>query len=128
MNAIRFTNGSQFEIADGASLGHVIVLLPTIADVENFANEVSAEGALNKVDFLYGASEETLVATGEYEYLTNTNPLFKVEKDETGYRAILSLSQMDDVEVRLAKLEAGQQIQDGAISDLGDVVSEIASV
>ena len=49
-----------------------------------------------------------------------------VEQKENGFRISINLADVDMVSKRLDALEAGQQLQDGAISDLGDVVSVIA--
>ena len=55
-------------------------------------------------------------------------PLFRnVDIDNDGkVVANFSLREKTDIEKRLDAIEAGQTLQDGAIRDLGDVVSTIA--
>ena len=54
-------------------------------------------------------------------------PMFKeVDTVNGAVTASFSVREKTDVEKRLDALEAGQNIQDGAIEDLGNVVSELS--
>ena len=54
-------------------------------------------------------------------------PMFKeVDTVNGAVTASFSVREKTDVEKRLDALEAGQNIQDGAIKDLGNVVSELS--
>lgn len=50
-----------------------------------------------------------------------------IEPIELGFRVSFNLNDVDMVVKRLARLEESQDIQDGAIGDLGTMVSDLAS-
>ncbi len=54
------------------------------------------------------------------------NVVLDEETEETSDIVTVTLQQESAVEIAIRKLQAGQNIQDGAIQDLGDVVSGLA--
>ena len=66
--------------------------------------------------------------TGEYEDLYLERPMFQ-EADMTpdgNVVSVIAFREKTELEKRVDAIERGQEIQNGALEDLGQVVSEIA--
>ena len=67
------------------------------------------------------------VVTSEYTDMKLLSPLFSaVDIEGDKVVATFGLAEKTEIEKEIELLKAGQTIQDGAIKDLGDVVSVIA--
>ena len=120
MNKIKFSNGTTYDINEGASLGRIEI--PTTLDgISGIVSTISESGNLDTVQFLNGEQ-----VTGNYEDMVLTNPVCHIETSGDAVTVVIAIREKTDVEKRLEALEAGQEIQDGAIGDLGEVVSELA--
>ena len=82
---------------------------------------LTESGNLDSVQFLSGEQ-----VTGNYEGMVLTNPVCHIETIGDTVTVVVAIREKTDVEKRLEALEAGQESQDGAIGDLGEVVSELA--
>ena len=119
---MKLATGRQIEVEDGTYLGGIV----HIAEDEAAAVEVCAAitpEALAHVEFCSG---ETGEAYGIYDGLIKAaEPTRQTNEDET-VTVTISLREKSDLEKRVDALEEGQAVQDGAIEDLGLVVSDIA--
>lgn len=119
---MKLATGRQIEVEDGTYLGGIV----HIAEDEAASVEVCAAitpEALAHVEFCSG---ETGEAYGIYDDLTlNAAPTRQTNEDET-VTVTIRLREKSDLEKRVDALEESQAVQDGAIEDLGLVVSDIA--
>lgn len=121
MDKIIFADKTEFEIKEGASLGNVVVQVESFADLQGIADALTKAGNLKTVQFSHGDE-----VNGEFDDLTRVGMLFTgVDLVDGKVEATFSLREKTDVEKRLDAIEEGQNIQDGAIADLGDVVSSM---
>lgn len=118
---MKLATGRQIEVEDGTYLGGIV----HIAEDEAAAVEVCAAitpAALAHVEFCSGETDE---AYGVYENLVKmAEPARQTNDDET-ITVTISLREQSELELRVAALEESQAVQDGAIEDLGLVVSDI---
>ena len=122
MDKIIFADKTELEIKEGASLDAVTVRVDAFADLQGVADALMKAGNLKTVQFKHG--EEV---TGEYSDLTREGVLFSgVDLVEGKVEATFWLREKTELEKRLDAIEEGQSIQDGAIADLGEVVSTMA--
>ena len=122
MDKIIFADKTEFEIKEGASLGNVVARVESFADLKGIADALTKAGNLKTVQFSHGDE-----VNGEYTDLTREGMLFTgVDLVDGKVEAAFSLREKTEVDKRLDAIEEGQNIQDGAIADLGDVVSTMA--
>lgn len=122
-NKIVLNNNTEIEIENGSSIGDLIVLSETKQDMIATWDMLTEEN-LKKIWFK-GRDGENL---GTYENVVLENETSTVLRDE---RILTSFHLREKTEVELLReeveqLKAGQEVQDGAISDLGAAVSGIA--
>lgn len=112
----------ELTIEAGASLGGITVAVESFAGLQEVADMLMEEGALGIVKFKSGKA-----IVGEYENLKLEAPLFQsVDYTSDGkVSATFSLRQKTELEIEIESLKKGQAIQDGALADLGDMVSTI---
>lgn len=120
MNKIKFLNETTYDINEGASIGRIEI--PTNIDgIPGIISTLRESGNLDFVQFLSGEQ-----VTGKYENMILQNPLCHIEIIDDVVTVVIAIREKTDVEKRLEALEAGQDIQDGAIGELGEVVSAMA--
>lgn len=120
MDKIILKNKNEIEVAQMPSIGSITVNLSDVAALQSLKDSLT-EDNLTEVK----TTNEAGLTVGNYEDLI-LNPDWTVRWTEDGIRATFGLREMTETERRLSELEAGQQVQDGAISDLGSAVSDIA--
>ena len=121
MDYIKFTDGTQVTIEDGASLDHIIHISETEADATAVCTAVTAENIAH-VEFYNEGAEQPY---GVYDDLALNAP--PTRHDENGAVVLtISLREKTDIEKRLDALEESHEIQDGAIEDIGAALSDIA--
>lgn len=130
MEKIVLKDNTEIEILPGASLGETTVIVPDFADLKTVAEALMKEGNLDTVQY---KSEEQV--TGEYTDMKLETPLFK-SVDYTQEKKVIATfvirgktemeKRMDAMEKEMKDFKAEQTVQDGAIADLGGVVSELA--
>ena len=130
MEKIVLKDNTEIEILPGASLGETTVIVPDFADLKTVAEALTKEGNLDTVQY---KSEEQI--TGEYANMKLETPLFK-SVDYTQEKKVIATfairektemeKRMDAMEKEMKGFKAEQVVQDGAIADLGGVVSELA--
>lgn len=122
MDYMKLADGTQVTIEDGASLGRIIHVTDNEADAQAVCMAVRDEGNLDHVEFYNEGVEQPY---GIYDDLAlNAQP---TRHDDNGAVVVtISLREKTDIEKRLDALEESQQIQDGAIEDIGMVLSDMA--
>ncbi len=63
--------------------------------------------------------------TGDYQNVVITAPTTREDGEEGAVIVRMHFREKTDVELRLDALEEGQTVQDGAIEDIGAVLSDI---
>lgn len=116
---IILSNGYEIEIESGASLSDIRVVSDTKYDMISTWDMLTPEN-LSSVRVVNGDG----VTVGNYSnlVLVSETSVEKEGKIETSF----NLREKTDTEKRLDALENGQEVQDGAISDLGAAVSGLA--
>ena len=121
MDYIKLTDGTQFTIEDGASLDRIIHISATEADATAVCAAVTADNIAH-VEFWAEDAEQPY---GVYDDLALNAP--PTRHDENGAVVVtVSMREKTDIEKRLDALEESQEIQDGAIEDIGMVLSDMA--
>lgn len=117
MDRIKFSNGHKYDLADGASLSEIVIVN---ADLETLHADIMDAHNFDTVTFLaYDPETEQESATGVYTDMILEEPAYHVNADES---VTISIREKTEVERRLDHLEESQDIQDGAIADLADVI------
>lgn len=112
-------NGNEIEIESGASLSDIRVVSDTKYDMISMWDMLTPEN-LSFVRIVNGDG----LTVGNYSDLVLVSET-SAEKDgkiETSF----NLREKTETEKRLDALESGQEVQDGAITDLGAAVSGLA--
>ena len=116
-------NGKEIEIEEGSSLGAISVVSATkSAMIKTWDTLTSA----NLKDIKIQTADGTEI--GQYTDIVLDNETSTVQSDGS-ILTVYHLREKTQVELlkeEIAELRAGQEVQDGAISDLGEAVSEIA--
>lgn len=121
MDYIKLTDDTQIAIEDGASLDRIIHISATEADATAVCAAVTADNIAH-VEFYNEGAEHPY---GVYDDLALNSP--PTRHDDNGAVVVtISLREKTDIEKRLDALEESQQIQDGAIEDIGMVLSDMA--
>ena len=120
MDKIILKNKNEIEVTQMPSIGSITVNLADVEALQSLKDSLT-EDNLTEVK----TTNEAGLTVGNYEDLI-LNPDWTVRWTDDGIQATFGLREMTETERRLSELEAGQQVQDGAISDLGSAVSDIA--
>lgn len=120
MEKIIFNDGTEMEIMEGAALTGVRIVANSFAELQSVADAIS-DANLRTVKFKSGEN-----ITGVYENMKLESPLFHVSVRDGKVIATISLRQKTEMELEIEDIKAGQEVQDGAIADVADVVSVIA--
>lgn len=122
MNTFVLTDDYEIDIREGASTGAITAVVDDFTALGVVASKLTTAGNMDNVHFKTGG-----VVTGEYVDMKLESPLFKaVDVVDGKVLATFGIREKTETEKRLDALESGQEIQDGAIGDLGEVVSTIA--
>lgn len=116
---IILSNNYEIEIESGASLSDIRVISDTKYDMLTAWDMMTAEN-LSSVHVVNG--DGLTVGTYSDLILVSETSTEKDGKIETSF----NLREKTETEKRLDALENGQEVQDGAISDLGAAVSGLA--
>ena len=122
MEKIILADNTEIEIKAGASLGAITAIAADFTALGTVAVTLTARGNMDSVKFKTG---DTI--TGEYVDMKLESPLFR-EVDIVGgmVEATFAIREKTEMELAIEELRAGQEVQDGAITDLGDVESTMA--
>lgn len=123
MKTLKLFDNTEMNILEGATLDHTTIVADSFTSLGLIAESLVKKDNLKTVQYITDAE-----ITGNFEDLKIETPLFKfVDFDaENKVIAVISMREKTELEKRIEALENGQEVQDGAISDLGDIVSTIA--
>ena len=121
INKIILKDKTSYEISEGTGINRIIISLNSYDEIASVEEAFTKPENLNEVKFSVDD-----VITGEYENLKLISKVFDNVRTEDNKVIIeIGLREMTETELAIDKLQKGQTIQDSAIADLGDVVSEI---
>ena len=120
MDKLKLKDGTVIEIEDGASLGNITHIAANEANAMFICGKVTAEN-VEHLDFLHGDA-----VTGSYNHVVIAAPTTREEGENGAVIVRMHFREKTDVELRLDALEEGQTVQDGAIEDIGAVLSDMA--
>lgn len=116
-------NQMQIEIESASSLSNIMVLSDTKYDMVSIWDMLTPEN-LKSVQFQNGDG----VVIANYENLILDSETSIVQEDGTILTSfhLREKTEVEFLRERVEQLENGQEVQDGAISDLGEAVSSLA--
>ena len=122
MDKIILKNKTEFEIAEGASLGNIHIQSKYFDGIKTITDAFSAEN-ISKVTFTH--NDQT---SGEYDDLKYEGFSYVPNKGKDGaedgtYTVTVSLRTKTEMEKAIDELKAGHESNAGAIQDLADMVA-----
>lgn len=124
MDKIILKNKTEFEIADGASLGNIQIQAKNFDEVKTITDKFNAEN-ISKVTFTHNGE-----VSGEYTDLKSDgfsyNPNVGEDGKEDGtYTVTVMLHTKTEVEKAIDELKAGYEANAGAIEELATMAAEM---
>lgn len=122
MNKIILKDKTTYEIAEGTGIGAVTITVDSYEALKPIEEAFLKDNNLEEVKFMIDDQ-----VNGEYTNLKLVYKTFEnVFTNEDGKVVVtIALTEMTENDIAIRELQRGQTIQDSAIADLGDVVSEI---
>lgn len=120
MDKLRFMDGTTIDIEDGASLSNVTHIADNEADAIFVCEKVTPEN-VSTLQFLHDNA-----VTGDYQGVMIAEPTTRENGDGETVIVRMHFREKTDIEHRLDALEESQEVQDGAIEDIGTVLSDMA--
>ena len=120
MDKLKFVDGTIIDIEDGAFLSEVTHIATNEANALFVCGKVTAEN-VTSLQFLHGEA-----VTGDYQNVVIAAPTTREDGEGETVIVRMHFREKTDVELRLDALEEGQTVQDGAIEDIGAVLSDMA--
>ena len=122
MNKIILKDKTTYEIAEGTGIGAVTITVDSYEALKPIEEAFLKDDNLEEVKFMIDDQ-----VNGEYTNLKLVYKTFEnVFTNEEGKVVVtIALTEMTENDIAIRELQRGQTIQDSAIADLGDVVSEI---
>jgi hypothetical protein len=122
MDKIILKNKTEFEIAEGASLGNIQIQSKDFNGIKSITDAFSEEN-ISKVTFTH--NDQT---SGEYDDLKYEGFSYVPNKGKDGtedgtYTVTVSLRTKTEMEKAIDELKAGHESNAGAIQDLADMVA-----
>ena len=122
MDKIILKDKTEFEIADGASLGNIQIQSKDFDGIKTITDSFTADN-LQEVTFTH--NDQT---SGEYENLKYEGFSYVPNNGEDGtedgtYTVTVSLRTKTEMEKAIDELKAGHESNAGAIQDLADMVA-----
>ena len=120
MDKLKFVDGTIIDIEEGATLSEVTHIASNEANALYICGKVTAEN-VSTLQFLHGDA-----VTGDYQNVVITAPTTREDGEEGAVIVRMHFREKTDLELRVDALEGSQEVQDGAIEDIGMVLSDIA--
>ena len=122
MDKIILKNKTEFEIAEGASLGNIQIQSKDFDGIKTITDAFSAEN-ISKVAFTHNDQ-----ISGEYDDLKYEGFSYVTNKGKDGaedgtYTVTVNLRTKTEMEKAIDELKAGHESNAGAIQDLADMVA-----
>lgn len=119
MDKLKFKDGTIIDIEEGGSLYDITHIATNEANAMYVCGKVTAENVAS-LQFLHGEA-----VTGDYQNVIIAAPTTREDGEEGAVIVRMHFREKTDVELRLDALEEGQTVQDGAIEDIGAVLSDM---
>lgn len=120
MDKLKFVDGTIINIEDGASLGEIAHIARNEADALFVCEKVTPQN----VEHLEFFHDDML--TGQYDNVIIAAPTTREDGEGETVIVRMHFREKTDLEIRVDALEEGQTVQDGAIEDIGAVLSDMA--
>lgn len=123
MDKLILNNQTQLNIQSGSSLFDMKVASKTKYDMVSIWDMLTEEN-LKHIEI----QTEDGIAVGIYDNVLLDGETSKIQKDSTILTSfhLREKTKVELLEERVKELEAGQEVQDGAIMDLGEAVSTLS--
>ena len=119
MDKIILKNKTEFEIADGSSLGNIQIKADNFEAVKTITDAFSADN-LQEVTFTHNDA-----VSGKYTDLTSDGFTYAPNADEDGtYTVTIRLRIKTEMEKAIDELKAGHEVNAKAIDDLASTVAK----
>lgn len=124
MDKIILKNKTEFEIADGASLGNIQIQSKDFDGIKSITEAFSEEN-ISKVTFTHNGQ-----ISGKYENLKYEGFSYVPNKGKDGvedgtYTVTVSLRTKTEMEKAIDELKAGHEVNAGAIEELATMAAEM---
>lgn len=120
MDKLKFLDGTIIDIEEGASLSEVTHIASNEANALYVCGKVTAEN-VSTLQFLHGDA-----VTGDYQNVIIAAPTTREDGEGETVIVRMHFREKTELELRVDALEESQEVQDGAIEDIGLVLSDIA--
>lgn len=120
MDKIKLVDGTTIDIEDGASLADITHIATNEANAMFVCGKVTPEN-VEHLEFLHDDA-----VTGQYDGIVIAAPTTREDGENGTIIVRMHFREKTDVELRLDALEQSQGVQDGAIEDIGMVLSDMA--
>lgn len=120
MDKIKLVDGTTIDIEDGASLADITHIATNEAGAMFVCGKVTPENVTH-LDFLHGEA-----VTGSYDHIIIAAPTTREDGENGAIIVRMHFREKTDLEKRVDALEQSQDVQDGAIEDIGMVLSDMA--
>lgn len=120
MDKLKFMDGTIIDIEDGATLFDVTHIATNEANAIYVCGKVTAEN-VSTLQFLHGDA-----VTGDYQNVIIAAPTTREDGENGAVIVRMHFREKTEMEKRMDALEVSQEIQDGAIEDIGMVLSDMA--
>ena len=120
---MKLVDGTQITIEDGASLDRIIHIAESDAEAASVCRKVTNDN-VRHVEFWKGGPEAD-APYGVFDDLVVATPAVIQISGEGIASVLIRLREKTSVELRLDALEESQETQDGAIADIGQVLSDM---
>lgn len=122
MDKIILANKTEFEIADGASLGNIQIQSQNFDGIKTIT-DAFAENNIAEVTFTHKgevSGEYTDLKSDGFSYTPNVG---EGGKEDGTYTVTVRLRTKTEMEKAIDELKAGHEVNAGAIQDLADMVA-----
>lgn len=120
MDKIKLVDGTTIDIEDGASLAEVTHIATNEANAMFVCGKITPEN-VEHLEFLH---DELL--TAKYDHIIIAAPTTREDGESGTIIVRMHFREKSDLEIRMDALEQSQDVQDGAIEDIGTVLSDMA--
>lgn len=120
MDKLRLMDGTEIDIEDGASLGDITHIASNEANAVFVCGKITPDNVTH-LEFLHDDA-----VTGSYDHIIIAAPTTREDGESGTIIVRMHFREKTDVELRLDALEQSQDVQDGAIEDIGTVLSDMA--
>ncbi len=120
MDKLKFVDGTVVEIEEGATLSEVTHIATNEANALFVCGKVTAENVAS-LQFLHGEA-----VTGDYQNVIIAAPTTREDGEEGAVIVRMHFREKTELELRVDALEESHEVQDGAIEDIGLVLSDLA--